>query len=129
MRGHGGLIGLFPWTWEALLSILRYLALAAFFLDVSFLQLVQYFVFGSLANSLYFSYNDKTARFIPDKPYDSEDTSNENEFLLQFYDRQEDMELACHDSKEEKCYWAWHNHWLPEDIDGGHTAPLGADYE
>ncbi|KAK9899152.1 glycosyltransferase family 43 protein [Cystobasidium minutum MCA 4210] len=68
-------------------------------------------------------------RFIPDKPYDSEDTSNENEFLLQFYQRQEDMEFACYDSKEEKCYWTWHNHWLPEDIDAAHKPPLGPDYE
>jgi hypothetical protein len=68
------------------------------------------------------------ARFIPDKPYDSMDTSNENEFLMQFYQRQEDIEFACDDSKEEKCYWTWHNHWLPEDIDAAHPEPLGPDF-
>ncbi|KAK9895947.1 glycosyltransferase family 43 protein [Cystobasidium minutum MCA 4210] len=43
-------------------------------------------------------------------PFDR--SAGETEFLEKVYQKREDIEPLCEDTKAEKCYYTWHNSWL-----------------
>ncbi|KAL7005619.1 hypothetical protein EMMF5_004864 [Cystobasidiomycetes sp. EMM_F5] len=54
--------------------------------------------------------------------------AGESEFAEMIYEKEEDLEPLCDNTREEKCYWVWHNHWMPEDWDAEHRPPTRPDY-
>ena len=55
--------------------------------------------------------------------------AGENEFLEKILKSEQEIEPLCLDTKEEKCYLAWHNHWMPEEQDETHPPPALPDFE
>lgn len=53
----------------------------------------------------------------------------ENEFLMKIVKSEADIEPLCWDTREEKCYYSWHNHWMEQEQDLLHRAPTKPDYE
>lgn len=53
----------------------------------------------------------------------------ENEFLQKIVRSEEEIEPLCLDTREEKCYYAWHNHWMEEEQDANHLPPVKPDFE
>ena len=51
-----------------------------------------------------------SAQYIP---FDAQ--AGESEFLEQIYQNRTDIEPLCRNTKQEQCYYAWHNSWIRDD--------------